>query len=713
MPSYHLSGNDFPNLPTRLRGLGALAENLWWSWNPQARMLFKMLDRQAWKESRHNPDLMLKNLAGEVLEQATRDDNYLRHYDLVMYMFERYLNERALYPEFNVRPDALPIAYFSAEYGLHHSLPFYAGGLGFLAGDHLKECSDLTIPMVAVGFMYPGGYLNQVINREGWQENYTQEVNKEAASISRVLGDDGEQLRVPVPYINHTSVEVGIWKVSVGRVGLYLMDTDIESNNNWVRSISRHLYTSDPARRLLQEILLGIGGSRMLNALGHEYGMLHLNEGHAAFALLERIRRFVKQGADFEEARQKVAAMSLFTTHTPVPAGHDIFPFDLIEKYLGGYWPLLGIDREEFLDLGRHPDDPAAGFNMTALALRLSGNVNAVSKRHGEVTRRMWRNMWPDRSEADVPIDHVTNGVHLPTWLEPKMRLLFNKYFGDGWVNVHDNPAIWQFIDEIPDSDLWQTHYWLKLKLVNFIRHQAGRRWSSGYADSSQIMGMGTLLDPAVLTLGFARRFATYKRADLIFHDLERLKRIVNDPWRPVQIIFAGKSHPEDSAGHELIHRVFEFARDSEMGGRIAFVENYNEQLGQYMVHGVDAWLNNPVPPMEASGTSGMKAALNGVPHVSLLDGWWLEGYNGNNGWRFGSEENEEANPERDKEDADQLYALLEEEMIPMYYHASEDGTPRDWMRYMKESIKSCAPVFSARRMVKEYYRKYYARVLE
>lgn len=703
---YARKNNDFPNLPERLKGLGALAENLWWSWNPQARMLFKMLDRQAWKESGHNPDLMLKRLPEEILQQATGNDNYLRHYDLVMYMFEKYLQDRPFYPEAGGNGGVLPVAYFSAEYGLHHSLPFYAGGLGFLAGDHLKECSDLGIPVTAVGFMYPAGYLYQVINQEGWQENHTQPVDRDAASINRLEAENGKQVRVSVPYINHAPVEVGIWKVSVGRVGLYLMDTDIESNSQWVREISQRLYTGDPEQRLLQEILLGIGGSRVLQALGLDCSLLHLNEGHAAFALLEKIREFREEGADFEEARQKVASMSLFTTHTPVPAGHDIFSFDLMEKYFDRYWPELGLDRDAFMDLGRHPENPDAGFNMTALALRLSGNVNAVSRKHCQVTRRMWHCMWPERAEEDVPIDYVTNGVHLPTWLEPKVRLLFNKYFGEGWVNVHDNPAIWKFIEEIPDRELWQTHYWLKLKLINYIRDKARKRWSSGNADPSQIMAMGTMLDPAVLTLGFARRFATYKRADLIFTDLERLKKILNDPWRPVQIIFAGKSHPEDAKGHELVNRVFNLARKPELGGRIAFVENYNEQLAQYLVHGVDAWLNNPVPPMEACGTSGMKAAINGVPHLSIPDGWWLEGDNGKNGWCFGSPEEK---ADRDAGDAEHLYRLLEETIIPLYYQAAEDGTPPGWVRVMKESIQSTAPVFSARRMVREYYRKYYA----
>ncbi len=537
-----------------------------------------------------------------------------------------------------------------------------------------------------------------------------EKVDREAASINRALDKNGTQLRVRVPYINHTPVEAGIWEVSVGRVNLFLMDTDIEENDPAFRSISHQLYIGNQEKRLLQEIVLGIGGSRVLKARGTSCSMLHLNEGHAAFALLEKLREFVEQGDDFDLARQKVRDMSLFTTHTPVPAGHDIFPFELMEKYFKVYWPQLGLDREGFMDLGRHPERPEQGFNMTILALKLSGKCNAVSRKHGEVTKHMWQSLWPDRKEKEVPIDHVTNGVHLASWLEPKIRLLYNKYFGEGWFNAHDNPAIWEFIEEIPDKDLWQTHYWAKLKLIDHIRHQARNRWSSWDTEPSQIAGMGTMLDASVLTIGFARRFTEYKRPDLIFTDLERLKKMLRHTWRPVQIIFAGKSHPDDAKGHELIHRIFEFARNPELGGRVAFVENYNEHLAQYMVHGVDIWLNTPIPPMEASGTSGMKAALNGVPSLSIPDGWWLEGFNGKNGWSFGSEAEKQ---ERNKEDADQLYRLLEEEIIPKYYQADEDGVPHQWVRIMKEGIKSCAPYFSARRMVREYIFKFYGDMIK
>ncbi|MFW6011890.1 MAG: alpha-glucan family phosphorylase, partial [Desulfosalsimonas sp.] len=691
---------NFAHLPDQLSGLGDLAENLWWSWNPQARMLFKMPDRQAWKESGHNPDLMLRRLPADILTAASSDPNYMRHYNLVMSHFNRYINEPGPWNTHKETDEKGPIAYFSAEFGLHHSLPFFAGGLGFLAGDHLKECSDLGIPIVGIGFMYPAGYLRQIINKDGWQDNHTQQLDREAASINRVIDEKGDQVRVTVPFINHRPVEAGIWEVSVGRTSLLLMDTDIEHNDPEFRSISHQLYAGNLEKRLLQEIVLGIGGSRVLQAMGTRCSLLHLNEGHAAFALLEKIREFVEQGDDFAAAKQKVGQTSLFTTHTPVSAGHDVFPFELIDKYFKTYWPELDLGKEEFMDLGRHPDKPDQGFNMTVLALRLSGKRNAVSRKHGEVTRRMWQGLWPEKTENQVPIDHVTNGVHLASWIEPKIRLLYNKYFGEGWYNAHDNPAIWEFIEEIPDRELWQTHYWLKLKLIDYIRHKARSRWSSGDADPSQISAMGTMLDPSVLTLGFARRFTAYKRPDLIFTDLERLKKMLRHPWRPIQIIFAGKTHPDDAKGHELIHRIFEFARNPELGGRVAFVENYNEQLSQYMVHGVDVWLNNPVPPMEASGTSGMKAALNGVPHLSVPDGWWLEGFTGKNGWSFGSSAEKQ---DRDKEDADQLYGLLENEIIPKYYQADEDGVPHQWVVIMKETIKSCAPLFSARRMIKEY----------
>jgi starch phosphorylase len=700
---------EFPNLPERIGGLGHLAENLWWSWNPAARMLFKSLDRPAWKESVHNPDKMLKELPREILERAGTDEAYLRDYDVVMSQFAKYLEQKGCPLLGDIAAsDVSAVAYFSAEYGLHHSLPFYAGGLGFLAGDHLKECSDLNVPLVAVGFMYPQGYLHQHIREDGWQDNITETLDREAASISRVLNDDGTQLVIRVPFIE-PPIHVAVWKVTVGRVPLYLMDTDIDMNEPWNRAISARLYTGDLEQRLRQEIVLGIGGAEILEVMGIEPFVLHLNEGHAAFALLEQIRDRVNKGIHCEEAMDWVRKTSIFTTHTPVPAGHDVFPFQLIENYFSSYWPALGLDRDRFLNLGIHPENPQAGFNMTALALRFSKFRNGVSKKHGEISRQMYRSFWPDAPDQQNTIDYVTNGVHVPTWIDPRIKRLFDRYLGPGWLEDHDDPTIWELIEKIPDDELWKTHYWLQIKLIDAIREKSRQRWTEDHVNPSLVLAGGTLLDPLVLTIGFARRFATYKRADLILHDPERLKKLFNDRWRPIQIIFAGKAHPADDPGKRILQRIFNASRDPVMAGRIAFVEDYDEQLGQYMVHGVDVWLNNPLPPMEASGTSGMKAALNGVPHLSIMDGWWMEAYNGKNGWAV---EHEEIEGNRDQTDAVKIYRILEEEIIPRYYNEWEDGIPKEWVRVMKETIKSNAARFSARRMVKEYIDKFYAKAL-
>jgi len=701
--------NLFPNLPERLLGLGEIAENLWWSWHPAARMLFKMLNRQAWKESGHNPDKMLKEILREDLESAANNPDYLRHYDVVLSRFRKEIGKKGSDILESASDISRPIAYFSAEYGLHRSLPFYAGGLGFLAGDYIKECSDLGIPLVAIGFMYPDGYVHQVIREDGWQESRDKILDREAASISRVLNEDGSQLAVKVP-LTEPPIYVAVWKVDVGRVPLYLMDTDIDLNDPWNRGISARLYIGDREQRLRQEIVLGIGGSEVLEKLGIKHSVTHLNEGHPAFALLERIRDCIQEGMSYDEAIEKVRGTSIFTTHTPVPAGHDVFPFPLMEKYFHSYWPSLGLERDAFLQLGIHPNEPQTGFNMTAFALRMSGHRNGVSRKHGQVARRMWQSLWPDLPEDKIPIEHVTNGVHVPTWTEPKMELLFNKYLGPDWLEDHEKPVIWEFIEEIPDEELWKTHYWLKIKLIDAIRYRARRRWTEDRASPSIVVAGGAMLDPSILTIGFARRFATYKRADLIFRDMERLKRLLNDRWRPIQIVFAGKAHPADDPGKLILQRIFNAARDPEMGGRIAFVEEYGEQLAQYLVHGVDIWLNNPIPPMEASGTSGMKAALNGVPNLSIADGWWIEGFNGRNGWAFGEEEVSE---NRDPADAEAIYRILEQEILPLYYKISEEGIPHDWVKVMKESIKSNAAKFSARRMVREYVQKFYANTLK
>ncbi|MDY7032462.1 MAG: alpha-glucan family phosphorylase [Thermodesulfobacteriota bacterium] len=705
-----ISQNVFPNLPERLSGLGEMASSLWWSWPPATRMVFKMLDRQGWKDSRHNPVKMLKEIPREILESAAQDPNYLRCYDQTLNQFRMETEKgRCCLVDASIDPDIHRIAYFSAEYGLHHSLPFYAGGLGFLAGDFIKECSDLRVPIVALGFMYPAGYVCQRIREDGWQESIDQSLDRDTASISRVLNNDGGQLVVKVP-LTEPPIYVAVWKVDVGLISLYLMDTDIESNDPWNREISARLYGGDMEQRLRQEIVLGVGGSEVLETLGIKNFIVHLNEGHAAFALLERIRDRVQEGMDFREALDRVRRTSLFTTHTPVPAGHDVFPFQLMEKYFCSYWPSLGIDRETFFQLGIHPESPNAGFNMTAFALRASGYGNGVSAKHGEVARKMWQSIRLEPTTNQVTIDHITNGVHIPTWVEPKMEILFNKYLGPDWLEKHDDPSLWDRIDEIPDEELWKTHYWLKIKLINVVRETARRRWTEEISGPSVILAAGTFLDPSVLTIGFARRFATYKRADLIFHDNARLKRLLNDRWRPIQIVFAGKAHPADDPGKSILRNIHNSARDPEMGGRIAFLEDYGEQYAQYMVHGVDIWLNNPIPPMEASGTSGMKAAINGVPHLSILDGWWIEGFNGRNGWAFEGAPNGE---NRDRQDAEAIYRILEEKVIPLYYKVSGNGVPHEWVGIMKESIKSVAPFFSTRRMVKEYMEKFYSKALK
>ncbi|MEW6584993.1 MAG: alpha-glucan family phosphorylase [Nitrospirota bacterium] len=692
-------------IPDRLSGLADLAYNLWWSWHPEARMLFKMIDRVAWKESGHNPVRMLRDLPSEILRSLENRSDYLHHYDATLSRFHEDVKTKVCWFAANIAgAGCLPIAYFSAEYGLHHSLPFYAGGLGFLAGDYIKECSDLGVPMIAVGFMYPGGYLRQKIRMDGWQEDIDEPLDRDAAPIERVLNETGEQLVVRVPFME-PPMYVAVWKVDVGRIPLYLMDTDIGRNDPWNRRISAHLYIGDIEQRLRQEMVLGIGGIAVLNTLGIKHSVLHLNEGHSAFALLERVRERIEAGMSFENAAAEVRATTVFTTHTPVPAGHDVFPFHLMDKYFSHCYPFLGISRNDFFQMGTHPKEPAAGFNMTAFSLKLSHYSNAVSKRHGEVARRMWGSLWPDRKEEDVPIESITNGIHVPTWTEPKMALLFNRYFDPGWLEEHDDPAIWELIDEIPDKELWQVHYWIKIKLINFIREQSRKRWIENRVNPINIMTSGVLLDTTALTIGFARRFASYKRADLIFHNLDRLKKLLNNRWRPVQIIFAGKAHPADDDGKRILQRIFKFAQYPELGGRVAFVENYDEQLAQYMVHGVDLWLNNPIPPMEACGTSGMKASLNGVPHLSILDGWWIEGFSGANGWSFAGA--------GDETDAEAIYVLLETKVIPLFYEVDDEGVPAGWVRIMKEAIKSAAARFSARRMVKEYALKFYRQALE
>lgn len=700
-------GDKFPYIPERISRLGELACNLWWSWHPEARALFFMLAGNGAEFKAQNPVKLLSELDPPLLDAAAKDSRFLRRYDAVMARFDAEVKSYQSWFYSKVPDPALyPIAYFSAEFGLHHSLPFYAGGLGFLAGDFLKECSDLGVPLVGMGFMYPEGYLHQKVSPDGWQMNESETLDRVHSPICRVLNTDGQPLTIKVP-ISEFPVYLEVWKAQIGRVPLYLIDTDIEANDPWNRGMSSRLYIGDPEQRLVQEIILGIGGTQVLKALGIKHSILHLNEGHSAFAVLEKIREKVEKGMNHRDASHQVRSTTIFTTHTPVTAGHDVYPFDLMDKYFGSYIPLLEMSRDEFYELGIDPRNPTAGFNMTAFALRMSAYRNSVSKKHGEVTKEMWRHLWPDRAKEQVPIGYITNGVHVPTWIDFRLSSLFNRYLGPNWLEDHDNSSIWQLVDDIPDEELWRIHRLLKMVMITVMQERARSRWME-HADPNIIMASGTMFDPNTLTIGFARRFASYKRATLIFHDLERLKGILNRPRQPVQIVFAGKAHPADNSGKQLIQEVFNFAKDANYGGRIAFIEDYDEELAQYLVHGVDVWLNNPLPPYEASGTSGMKAAINGVPHLSVLDGWWIEGYSGRNGWAFDG-----AQGGSDAADAQELYRILETEIVPLYYNKDESGVSHAWVQVMKESIKNSVPRFSSRRMVKEYALNFYQEALK
>ncbi len=688
-----------PQLPDRIKGLSDIALNLWWTWKPQAKELFKSINPFIWKETKHNPIKLLRSLSQEDLNNLANDENFLEQFDYVYALFQDYLNSKSI-----LNDEHLPVAYFCAEYGLHNSIPIYAGGLGFLAGDILKESSDMGLNMIGVGFMYPEGYVRQKIRPDGWQEDASEPLNRDEAPIERVLDENGNHLIIQVPFINPT-VYVAVWKVNIGKVSLYLLDTDIEQNDPWDRKISSHLYISDINQRLRQEIVLGIGGYSVLERLGIKYSILHLNEGHPAFAILERIRAKIESGTPKEQAIQEVSQTSIFTTHTPLQAATDIFPFNLMEQYFSSYWEKLNMSREEFLGLGTNPDNPSSGFNMTVFALKMCNYRNAVSKRHQEVTKKIWHSLWKDLPEEQVPIDYVTNGVHVPTWLAEEDMKLYDYNLGEDWFDIQDDKRIWEMIDKISNEQLWEIKKINKIRLFNYIREIVRKRWVEDRIDPTVAIAEGILLDPDVLTIGFARRFTGYKRPDLIFYDLERVKNIITNKQKPVQIIFAGKAHPSDFEGKRILQKIFQYAHDPAFSGRIAFVEDYGEFLAKHMVHGVDVWLNNPLPPLEASGTSGMKAGINGTIHLSIADGWWVEGYNGKNGWIFGQNE---VQGDRTKQDAEQLYSLLENQVIPLFYKRDDNGIPKEWIKIMKESMKSITPQFSARRMMKEYYSKFY-----
>jgi starch phosphorylase len=701
------------DLPKRIDRLGELAYNLWWTWQPEAARIFGRLDYDLWESLGHNPIQFLREIGRVRLNQAADEEEYLALYDRVFLAFDAYMSQAEpwaarAHPELANRP----IAYFSMEYGLHETLPIYSGGLGVLAGDHLKEASDLGLPLVGVGLMYGQGFFTQHISEDGWQEAINNELDFEDLPAIPVLADDGSRMTVDIEFPER-NVTLGLWEIRVGRVPLYLLDSNIDPNSELDKNLTARLYWSDLDLRVMQEIVLGVGGVRMLRALGYNPSVWHMNEGHAAFLTIERARELVAAGHTFAEALEKTRGQNIFTTHTPVPAGNDEFPLWLIDKYFSALWPQLKISREQFFDIARHHVPAGETFSMGVLALRNANGRNGVSELHGRVARRMWHFLWPDHDEDEVPIQYVTNGVHTANWMARRLRNLLSKHFGEDWMERLDDPDLWTKLDEIPDVDLWNVRLHLKRKLAFYMRERVRDRWEEGGYHPVQVVSSGVMINPYALTIGFARRFAIYKRASLVLSDVERLLDIINRPNMPVQIIFAGKAHPADEAGKQLIQQVYRQVKRAETSGRLVFLEDYDMNLARYLVQGVDVWMNTPRRPMEASGTSGMKAALNGALNFSVLDGWWREAFNGHNGWAIGEDKDMDAPETQDHEDAQSLYDTLENEVISLYYDRDPKEISHEWIARVKDSMKTVIPQFSTRRMVKEYVERFYVPALK
>ena len=700
-----------PQLPKRIEKLSEISNNLWWSWNTEFLRLFKTIDNDLWETCEKNPVKFLKQVSQERLEAVSKNVEFLKEYDKLARQFEDYMNSKNTwfannYPE---NKNDL-IAYFSAEYGLDRTIPIYSGGLGILSGDHLKSASDLGIPLVAVGLLYKNGYFHQKINGYGDQE--TEYINIELSNlpINPVKDKNGEDLIIYVKFPKRR-LYLKVWQINVGRIKLYLLDSDIEKNNPEDRDVTLRLYGGDQEMRIRQEIVLGMGGTNLLTrALGLNPTIYHMNEGHSAFLILELMKNIIKEKqVSFDVARDIASSKTVFTTHTPVPAGNDIFPLDLVDKYFKDFWPRLGLDREEFLRLGMKPSQILEpGFNMGILALKVAGKKNGVSKLHGAVSRELFGDVWPDIAANESPITYVTNGIHTCSWLSPKLKELYNKYLMPYWQdNIHED-KVWEKINNIPDKTLWETHQDRKEKLLKLVKDNTTQRLRrSGYS-YEEINEITSKLNPNALTIGFARRFATYKRATLIFKDLERITQILNNSEKPVQLIFAGKAHPADKEGQDLIKRIHEISMMPQFKGKIFLLENYNIAMSQYLVSGVDVWLNNPRRPMEASGTSGQKASVNGVINFSVLDGWWAEGYNQENGWTIGTNAEYNSYEEQDIADSQSMYRTLEDKIIPTYYNKNEEGISPKWIRIMKNSIISTGGKYSTARMLVDYTNNLY-----
>lgn len=700
-----------PQLPKRINKLSVISNNLWWSWNTEFLRLFKKIDFDLWETVEKNPVKFLKLVSQERLEMASKDSEFLKEYDKNVENFENYINSKNTwfsekYP--NNKNDL--IAYFSAEYGLDETIPIYSGGLGILSGDHLKSASDLGIPLVAVGLLYKSGYFNQKIDGNGIQQSEYNEIEINNLPINPVKNENGQDLIIFVKFPRRR-LYLKVWQVNVGRVKLYLLDSDIDENNPEDRDVTLKLYGGDQEMRIRQEIVLGMAGVSLLKTLGLNPTVYHMNEGHSAFLTLELTKDIIEEKhVSFDIARDITTSKTVFTTHTPVPAGNDIFPIDLVERYFKDFWPKLGLDREQFLKLGMKPcEELEPGFNMGILALKIAGKKNGVSKLHGAVSRELFGEVWPHIAANESPITYVTNGIHTCSWLAPNLKELYNKYLIPYWQDNIHLEYTWEKIKNIPDEKLWEAHNYRKEKLFDLIRENTTNRLRRAGRSYEEIKEIVSKLNHNALTIGFARRFATYKRATLIFKDLERITQILNDESRPVQLVFAGKAHPADKEGQDLIKLIHEISMMPQFKGKIFLLENYNIAMSRYLVSGVDVWLNNPRRPMEASGTSGQKASANGVINFSVLDGWWAEGYNQKNGWTIGTNQEYGSYEEQDRADSESIYYTLENKIIPTYYNKNEKtGMSDKWMELMKNSIISTIGKYSTARMLVDYTNNLY-----
>ena len=688
-------------LPQQLEPLNEIATNLWWVWNHEGAKLFGKIDKQLWKSTEGNPVQLLQSLSHKRMEEILADKELMAEIQKVYADFKAYIN---------VKPDKTQpsVAYFSMEYGLTNVLKIYSGGLGVLAGDYLKEASDSNIDLCAVGFLYRYGYFTQTLSMDGQQIANYEPQNFNALPLTQVLQSNGEPMVLEVPYPGRT-VYAHIWKVSVGRVPLYLMDTDIPQNSEWDRSITHQLYGGDWENRMKQEYLLGIGGILTLKALGIKKDVYHCNEGHAALINVQRICDYVATGLTFDQAIELVRASSLYTVHTPVPAGHDYFDEGLFGKYMGGYPVRMGISWDDLMDLGRNnPGDKGERFCMSVFACNTSQEVNGVSWLHGKVSQEMFSTIWKGYFPEEMHVGYVTNGVHFPTWSATEWKQLYFKYFNENFWFDQSNPKIWEAIYNVPDEEIWKTRMTMKNKLVDYIRKSFRDTWLKNQGDPSRIVSLMDKINPNALLIGFGRRFATYKRAHLLFTDLERLSKIVNNPDYPVQFLFTGKAHPHDGAGQGLIKRIIEISRRPEFLGKIIFLENYDMQLARRLVSGVDIWLNTPTRPLEASGTSGEKALMNGVVNFSVLDGWWLEGYREGAGWALTEKRTYQNQEHQDQLDAATIYNILETEILPLYYARNKKGYSEGWIKVVKNSIAQIAPHYTMKRQLDDYYSKFY-----